>query len=185
MPRVRGAPEGRYLIYGPPKSGKTLVALFLAWGEGKPVYVDLDFRRQLVTLSCLRLEPEEPGVRGAAAVLRRALRIADVLGAPIVVDSLLPVLEVLGPEGTRELVEPLSGHRGAVFLVSPWYLPMGYSAVKVVRSGDQIVASGPGLLLRVGMAELVDAVIMMDAESRRALHMKVVHAWGEGGAKVV
>jgi hypothetical protein len=103
--------------------------------SGKVVYLDFEMRRQIFTMGFARLESDpfrfrEEVVRGA--------KIARALGASLVVDSVVPAVEVLGREKVIPFLRDFEPSGVDVYCTSLWYLPIGYRAMKVVRSGERV-----------------------------------------------
>jgi hypothetical protein len=142
------------LIYGPPKSGKTLLALYYASRAGRPLLLDLDLSPPLVAHGLPRIEGDQ---RRLLESLHRALKLASALRlSSMVVDSLTGPLELLGPSEVagvlRNLRTPLT-----LAVTSPVYLSAGLEPVKasVDRASGELVAAGPGLMLRTPIQRLV------------------------------
>ncbi|GEM_PF-1969942 len=143
------------LIYGPPKSGKTLLALYCASRAGRPLLLDLDGAPPL-------LASRVPTLRGDPASLgtiHRALKLAAALGCgAVVVDSLARPLELLGPREVASALRLLRPPPGVELVAtSPVYLGSDLRPVKssIDRSSGELVAAGPGLMLRAPLSRLV------------------------------
>lgn len=146
------------MIYGPPKSGKTLLSLLLASrasSSGKVVYMDFDLRRQLVTAGFIRVEPEPSRFPDEVG---RGLRIAKTLEAAVVVDSLMPAIESCGLDRVVGFMRTLDPGGVSLYCTSLWYLPIGYSAVKVGRSGGRLVAAGEELYMEMDLCGVADSL---------------------------
>ncbi len=144
------------LIYGPPKSGKTLLALYLASRAGRPLLINLDGAPPLVACRVPSLWAEPSRL---AEALHRALKLASTLGCrSVVADSLAGPIERLG---AAEVAATLRGVRtpSGVTLVatSPFYLSAGLLPVKsaIDRASGELVAAGPGTLLRIPLSQLI------------------------------
>jgi hypothetical protein len=134
------------------------VSLFLASRSspsGKVVYLDFELRRQLFTMRFLRLEPDS--FRFKEEVVRGA-KIARVLEASLVIDSVVPAVEALGREKVIPFLRDFEPSGVDVYCTSLWYLPIGYKAVKVVRSGERVMAVGYGIFLEMDISELAASV---------------------------
>jgi hypothetical protein len=134
------------------------VSLFLASRSspsGKVVYLDFELRRQIFTMGFVRLESDpfrfrEEVVRGA--------KIARALEASLVIDSVVPAVEALGREKVITFLRDFEPSGVDVYCTSLWYLPIGYKAVKVARSGEKVMAAGYGVFLEIDISELVASV---------------------------
>jgi hypothetical protein len=134
------------------------VTLFLASRSspsGKVVYLDFELRRQIFTMRSVRLEPDpfrfkEEVVRGA--------KIARVLEASLVIDSVVPAVEALGREKVIPFLRDFEPSGVDVYCISLWYLPIGCRAVKVARNGERVMAAGYGIFLEMDISELVASV---------------------------
>jgi hypothetical protein len=117
--------------------------------------LDFELRRQLFTMRFLRLEPDpfrfkEEVVRGA--------KIARALEASLVIDSVVPAVEALGKEKVFPFLRDFKPSGVDIYCTSLWYLPIGYKAVKVARSGEKVMAAGYGVFLEMDISELVASV---------------------------
>jgi len=117
--------------------------------------LDFELRRQIFTMGFVRLEPDpfrfrEEVVRGA--------KIAKALGASLVIDSVVPAVEAFGKEKILPFLRDFEPSGVDVYCTSLWYLPIGYRAVKVARSGERVVAAGYGVFLEMDISELVAIV---------------------------
>jgi len=141
------------VIYGPPKSCKTALALR---SSAPCVYVDLEYRfpllAELLGVPSLVGDPSPSSLR---ELVTRALKLSRLLyGTPrIVLDSVMTTLRFHGPSHLSFLSEL----PGRITVVSPYYLRLeGFEAFKVSRdrsTGDVVVA-GPGVLARFPSEEL-------------------------------
>jgi hypothetical protein len=117
--------------------------------------MDFEMRGQIFTMGFVRLEPDplkfrEEVVRGA--------KIAKALRASLVIDSVVPAIEALGREKVFPLLRDFEPSGVDVYCTSLWYLPIGYRAVKVARSGERVVAAGYGVFVEMDISELVASV---------------------------
>ena len=144
------------LIYGPPKSGKTLLALYYACRAGRPLLLDLDLSPSLMAHDLPRIEGES---RRFSASLHRALKLASALHLnSLVVDSLTGPVEVLGPAEVANILRSLNPPGWLTLIAtSPVYLSAGLRPVKVSvdRTSRELVAAGPGVMLRISLDWLV------------------------------
>jgi hypothetical protein len=85
-------------------------------------------------------------------------KIARVLEASLVIDSVVPAVEALGREKVIPFLRDFEPSGVDVYCTSLWYLPIGYKAVKVARSGERVVAAGYGVFLEMDISELVASV---------------------------
>lgn len=142
------------LIYGPPKSGKTLLALYYASRAGRPLLLDLDHSPPLVAHGIPRIEGDQ---RRFLESLHRALKLASALSlGSIVVDSLAGPLDFLGPAEVASVLRSLNTPLTLV-VTSPIYLSAGLEPVKASldRSSGELVAAGRGVMLRTPIQRLV------------------------------
>jgi hypothetical protein len=117
--------------------------------------MDFELRRQIFTMGFVRLEPDpfrfkEEVVRGA--------KIARALEASLVIDSVVPAVEALGREKVLPFLREFEPSGVDVYCTSLWYLPVGYRAVKVVRSGERVMAAGYGIFVEMDISELAASV---------------------------
>ncbi len=143
------------LIYGPPKSGKTLLALYYASRAGRPALLDFDGAPILLAsrLVALRGDPSR-----LAESIHRALKLASTLGRSLVVDSLARPIETLGPAEVAATLKNIRPPRGVALVVtSPIYLSTWLRPVKVAidRASGELVAAGLGTMLRIPLSQLV------------------------------
>lgn len=135
------------------------MSLFLASRSspsGKVVYMDFEMRRQIFTMGFIRLEPDP--LRFREEVIRGA-KIARALEASLVIDSVVPAVEVLGREKVLPFLRDFEPSGVDVYCISLWYLPIGYRAVKVVRNGERVMAAGYGVFLEMDISELAASVV--------------------------
>jgi hypothetical protein len=134
------------------------VSLFLASRSspsGKVVYLDFELRRQIFTMDFVRLEPDPLRFRDEVV---RGAKIARALEASLVIDSVVPAVEALGKEKVLPFLRDFEPSGVDVYCTSLWYLPIGYRAVKVARSGERVMAAGYGVFLEMDISELVASV---------------------------
>jgi hypothetical protein len=141
------------LIYGPPKSGKTLLALYYASRAGRPLLLDLDHSPPLVAHGVARIEGDQ---RRFLESLHRALKLASALRLGIVVDSLAGPLDFLGPAEVASVLRSLNTPLTLV-VTSPIYLSAGLEPIKASldRESGELVAAGRGVMLRIPIQRLV------------------------------
>jgi hypothetical protein len=117
--------------------------------------LDFEIRRQLFKMGFARLESDpfrfrEEVVRGA--------KIVKALEASLVIDSVVPAVEALGRERSS-ISSGISSPQASTSTAPPCGTSqIGYRALKVVRSGERVMAAGYGLLLEMDISELVASV---------------------------
>jgi hypothetical protein len=117
--------------------------------------LDFELRRQIFTMGFVRLEPDP--FRFREEVIRGA-KIARVLEASLVIDSVVPAAEALGSEKVLPFLRDFEPSGVDIYCTSLWYLPIGYRAVKVARSGERVMAAGYGIFIEMDISELVASV---------------------------
>jgi hypothetical protein len=117
--------------------------------------LDFDLRIQIFTMGFVRLEPDPFRFRDEVV---RGAKIARALEASLVIDSVVPAVEVLGREKVITFLRDFEPSGVDVYCTSLWYLPIGYRAVKVVRNGERVMAAGYGIFLEMDISELAASV---------------------------
>jgi hypothetical protein len=117
--------------------------------------MDFEMRRQIFTMRFVRIEPDPQRFREEVV---RGAKIAKALEAPLVIDSVVPAIEALGRDRIVAFLREFEPSGVDVYCISLWYLPVGYRAVKVARSGERVMAAGYGVFVEMDISELVASI---------------------------
>jgi hypothetical protein len=117
--------------------------------------MDFEMRRQIFTMRFVRIEPD-PQRFGEEVV--RGAKIARALGASLIVDSVVPAIELPGRDRVVAFLREFEPSGVDIYCISLWYLPIGYRAVKVARSGEMVMAVGHGVFVEMDVSELVASI---------------------------
>jgi hypothetical protein len=112
-------------------------------------------RRQIFTMRFVRIEPDP--LRFGEEVVRGA-KIAKALGASLVIDSVVPAVELLEKDRVVAFLREFEPSGVDIYCTSLWYLPIGYRTVKVGRSGERVMAAGHGVFVEMDISELVASI---------------------------
>jgi hypothetical protein len=112
-------------------------------------------RRQIFTMKFVRIEPDPFRFRDEVV---RGAKIAKALGASLVIDSVVPAVELLEKDRVVAFLREFEPSGVDIYCTSLWYLPIGYRTVKVGRSGERVMAAGHGVFVEMDISELVASI---------------------------